>query len=251
MTICNMVYSCDKACQKVNWPNHKLYKSECTAARESPRKRKRNTPQSEGVLPRGRYSYDVVLTHTWRRQCKEDFINWKDYIESNGMMLQLRQQNAWILGTGILRRYSHGFILCPYQSAMSRWRSCERTCILKFITTNFRSSEKKTFSSFRHKEHSKSKWLQTFVANASRNKTLNSFSEDRKFVVFESGYKFPVNWEENLEIRVRFEGFLGVNFKFLSSRARQKQAIANLCRESHSWQNLLNLFSEDWKFVVS
>jgi hypothetical protein len=32
--------------------------------------------------------------------------------------------------------------------------------------------------------------------------------------------------------------FLGMNFKFLSSRAQQKQAIANLCRECHSRQNL-------------
>jgi hypothetical protein len=51
-------------------------------------------------------------------------------------------------------------------------------------------------------------------------------------------YKFPVNWKENIEIGARFEGFSGGNFKFSSSRARQKQAITNLCRECHSRQNL-------------
>jgi hypothetical protein len=67
-------------------------------------------------------------------------------------------------------------------------------------TTNFRSSEKKTLksgpnlkvfrawiSSFRHQEHGESKWRKTFVANGTCNKTLNPFSNDRKFVVHELG----------------------------------------------------------------
>jgi hypothetical protein len=36
---------------------------------------------------------------------------------------------------------------------------------------------------FRHQEHGKGKRRKTFVMNATRNKTLNLFSEDRKFVV--------------------------------------------------------------------
>jgi hypothetical protein len=38
-------------------------------------------------------------------------------------------------------------------------------------------------SSFHHQEHGKSKQSQTFVANATCDKTLNLLSEDRKFVV--------------------------------------------------------------------
>jgi hypothetical protein len=64
------------------------------------------------------------------------------------------------------------------------------------ITTDFRSSEKKTLksgpdlkffrtwiSSFRHQEHGESNRRKTFVANATRDKTLNPFSLDRKSVV--------------------------------------------------------------------
>ena len=63
-------------------------------------------------------------------------------------------------------------------------------------TTDFRSSEKKTLksgpdskvfrawiSSFRHEEHGESKRRKTFVTNATRGKTLNPFSFDRKPVV--------------------------------------------------------------------
>jgi hypothetical protein len=64
------------------------------------------------------------------------------------------------------------------------------------VTTDFRSSEKKTLksgldskvfrtwiSSFRHQEHGESKRRKTFVTSGIRDKTLNPFSVDRKSVV--------------------------------------------------------------------
>ena len=48
----------------------------------------------------------------------------------------------------------------------------------------------------------------------------------------------------------RSKFFSGANLKFSLWTTRQKQAIANLCRECHCRQNLW-LFSEDRKFVVT
>ena len=62
-------------------------------------------------------------------------------------------------------------------------------------------------------------------------------------------YKFQIKWEENLEIGAGFEGFSDVNFKFSSSRARQKQATKNLCCKCHSRQNLKSVLT--WSEILS
>jgi hypothetical protein len=62
-------------------------------------------------------------------------------------------------------------------------------------------------------------------------------------------YRFPVKWEENLEIGPQFEDFLGVNFKLSSTTTRQKQATKNLCRECHSRQNLKSVLT--WSEICS
>jgi hypothetical protein len=96
------------------------------------------------------------------------------------------------------------------------------------LTTDFRSSEKKTFnsgpmriSSFLRQQRGKSKLRKTFVANDTLEKTLNSFSLDRKPVVYIPVLKSPGDVSEKGIIQETSPGLNLEKFARVSKNLRK------------------------------